>query len=90
MTICIRCPNKSTQKYNQLAPMCEIHYQEIIKTVNTIRNNMKPSKEISKYMSKLGKLSRKKHPFPKEYYKKIRAIGVAKQKKEKLSPPSLA
>ena len=42
-------------------------------------------KEISKYMSKLGKLSIKKNPRTKEYYKRIRAIGVAKQKARKLS-----
>lgn len=42
-------------------------------------------KDISKYFSKLGKRSHELKPRSKEYYKNIRAIGVAKMKAKELS-----
>lgn len=46
-------------------------------------------KEISKYMSKLGKKARKLHPYSSERMKQVRAVGVAKQRAiRELSPDS--
>lgn len=41
--------------------------------------------EVSKVMSELGKLSHKKRPRSKEFYKAMQAKGVAARNKRKLS-----
>ena len=39
---------------------------------------------ISKYHSKLGKLSHKKHPRDPKYFKRIQALSVKKRKENQL------
>jgi len=59
MTICINCVGIATSKYNQLAPMCEIHYKSIVEIVKIICNKYEQKRNKQVHESPWKVISKK-------------------------------